>query len=749
MKILYFSWGELTKTDCIKNLCKMAEVSVIEYPIKKMTNEKEVQDLVEKAYTASSFEYLFSFDFIPVLAKFSYFHKIPYISYIYDSPHQTLRNEWAYSPYNYFFLFDSIQADDLIQKGFGHVYYLPLPIDKERMEELSSTPISYENDIAFMGNLYTDSNDFFQQIKGIKPETRKRLDACIKEQQKEPGVEIIEQELDDVTMEELTSLVSFDFSNDYHLTQEELIRYSLYRTCTAKERTDLVCKIAERFPLALYTYSDTMTLKGKTNIFLHGPLDYMTTMPQTFRNSKINLNFTLRNIQSGIPLRCIDVLGAGGFLITNYQKDMEKHFENRKDLVWYHTPEEMLELIDYYLKNDKERETIALNGQKKVLSLFSYEKQLTTIFGIVDENPVVERGENDIPISVCLIGKNEEKHVEACLKPWHDLGFEIIVADTGSTDRTMELSRKYTNNVFYHPWRNHFAEVRNNAAMWARNPYVLFIDFDEYLVDIDLEEVIKSCNPYSIGFINCQTPNSNGLKDQVMVESMARLICKDVYRYEGRVHEQPCRIDGSKEVNCVQIPITLNHKGYIDAADLGEKMLRNLKLLFLDLKERGENPYTYFHIGRSYSMLGDLDHAIEYYNLALSMEVNPDQQYVQDLVEAYGYCLLQKGEIEEALQLENIYEEFSNRADFVFLMGLIYMNATLFENAIVQFEKAATIDNFVTIGMNSFLAWYNAGVVCEVCGLVKEALDYYLKCGDYEPALKRIEEIGCTISCQK
>ena len=743
MNILYFSWGELTKTDCIKHLRQVSNVTIFEVSKAQVTQHEEIAEQLQIQYDQHAFDLIFSFNFLPTLAKFSYFHKIPYVAYVYDSPLQSLNNEWVYSPYNYFFLFDSIQADGLQQKGISHAFYLPLPIAKERMLHLNATPIEYKDDISFMGCLYADSNDFFSHIKGIKPDTQKRLDDCLMAQQKEQGTTHIDEALDSDTLKEIRDLISMELNDEYHLTKEQLIRNSLCRTCTAKERTNLIHKIAERFPLSLYTYSDTSALQDNPNVILHGPLDYMTTMSPTFRNSKINLNFTLRGIKSGIPLRCIDVLGAGGFLITNYQKDLEKHFQNKKDLVWYHTPEELLELIGYYLEHEDERKQIALNGQQKVLSLFSYEKQLTTIFDMVSKHPVVEHNKKEIPVSVCLIGKNEEKHVESCLKPWFDLGFEILVADTGSTDRTMELCRQYTNNVFYHPWTNHFADARNAVIKWARNPYVLFVDFDEYRKDIDLNSLINQCDPFTIGMLTRTTPNSNGIKGQPMLEQMPRLFHKDFFHFEGRVQEQVCSLNDSNP-NYVSLPLTVEHKGYINIEDMKEKSLRNLKLLLLDLEEQGGNPYIYFHIGRCYQNLNNFDYALEYFHLALSMEVDPNLKYVQALVEAYGFCLLEKKDLETALQLENVYEDFNKRADFVFLMGLIYMNTGRFEEAIVQFEKATTIENYSIIGTNSYLSWYNAGVICEVCGLTEDAIYYYEKCKDYPPAQNRKKEISST-----
>ena len=93
---------------------------------------------------------------------------------------------------------------------------------------------------------------------------------------------------------------------------------------------------------------------------------------------------------------------------------------------------------------------------------------------------------------------------------------------------------------------------------------------------------------------------------------------------------------------------------------------------------------------------------------------------------------------QEALQLLGVYDEFSRRADFVFLMGLIYMNNGLFDYAIQEFQKCVTMEEFAVEGVNSYKAYYNMGVIYECSGHPAEAMDAYRRCNDYEPALKRL-----------
>ena len=136
--------------------------------------------------------------------------------------------------------------------------------------------------------------------------------------------------------------------------------------------------------------------------------------------------------------------------------------------------------------------------------------------------------------------------------------------------------------------------------------------------------------------------------------------------------------------------------------------------------------------------LKDYEKAYEWFNLGLSMDVEPALDYVQGMVESYGYCLLELKRFEEALQLEGIYDIFAVRADFVFLMGLIYMNNGLLDEAIREFKKSTSMEQFCLEGVNSYRSNYNIGVIYECSGHLDEARKYYRKCGGYEMARERL-----------
>ena len=105
-------------------------------------------------------------------------------------------------------------------------------------------------------------------------------------------------------------------------------------------------------------------------------------MPLVFTGSRINLNITLRSIHSGIPLRVLDIMACGGFVLTNWQPEIEEYFADGEEIVMFRSLEECMSKIDYYLTHEEERKQIARNGQKKVREAFSYQIGLAKLFGI-------------------------------------------------------------------------------------------------------------------------------------------------------------------------------------------------------------------------------------------------------------------------------------------------------------------------------------------------------------------------------
>lgn len=350
-----------------------------------------------------------------------------------------------------------------------------------------------------------------------------------------------------------------------------------------------------------------------------------------------------------------------------------------------------------------------------------------------------------LPISVCIITKNEEQNIENCLKPLRAYDWEIIVVDTGSTDHTKEIAGKYADRVLDFVWCDDFSAARNYSIKQASHDIILVIDSDEYLTEIDVEAILglTGQNPTSIGLLSRKNHYQMNGTDSVYVDLVERLFSRKYYHYEGIIHEQVRLLDNERySYESYQIPLILDHSGYTGSEEvLHEKALRNISLLKKDLETHPDNPYTYFQIGQSYNMVHDDENACLYYGKGLSYDVDPAEEYVQMMVIGYGYALLHLDRAEEALGLSGVYDAFAVSADFYDLMGLIYLRNGQYVNALLEFVKALSCENAHVVGANSFIPSYNIGLINEMMGDREAALIHYHKCGDFPMALEKIQEL--------
>lgn len=348
-----------------------------------------------------------------------------------------------------------------------------------------------------------------------------------------------------------------------------------------------------------------------------------------------------------------------------------------------------------------------------------------------------------LPITVCMIAKNEDIHIEECLKRLRPCKFEIVVVDTGSVDRTIEAARKYTDKVYHFDWCNDFSAARNFAISQASNDWVLNIDCDEYLENINLADIenILEDNLSCVGMIVRNNPYIIQGVRSIMTERIGRLFNRKYCHYEGIIHEQVTSLDG-REPESFHLPLTFYHEGYVTESDKRLRATRNLEMLLRDLDVKGPNPYIYFQLGQNYVSLNDLEKASHYYKLGLELDADPQSTFVQIMTETYGYCLIELAKYDIALALRKKYHLFEKRADFVYLMGMIYMKKNMWKEAIEEFTKATTLTSCSRKGVNSYYAYYNIGTIYEKLGDIEKAKEYYRKCGDYSNAAKRLGELG-------
>lgn len=393
MHILYFDWDEFNGEDCrdaMKRLGHEVEVFKVRRDVFDLTDE--LMDMLKSGLDRASaagdpIDLVFSFNFFPNISEGCQKLGIKYVSWVFDCPHKTLCSPQVFNDVNDIHIFDRLMCEDLERKGVKNVHHTPLAVNKDRLSKYCSDldlgsggQIVYQHDVSFIGNLYDNEFNFYDQIKGIPGPLKDYIDAVISAQEKIFSMDFFTDEsvVNTKHIESIDNYVIFEKSGKYDIDYHEVILDMLRKKVTVNERRHILEKMGENYDTVLYTAGDIKPIKNVCNL---GFADYMTRMPRVFRRSKVNLNITLRSIRSGIPLRILDILAAGGFALTNYQPEIGENFTDGVHLAMCVTPEEMVQKAGYYLQHEDERKEIAEKGREKVWEEFSYERILSRILG--------------------------------------------------------------------------------------------------------------------------------------------------------------------------------------------------------------------------------------------------------------------------------------------------------------------------------------------------------------------------------
>ena len=269
--------------------------------------------------------------------------------------------------------------------GIETVYYLPLAVNEKKLmllDRSSRQGQNYACDISFVGALYSEKKHrIFDRFENIDSFVRGYLDGIIQAQKRVYGYNFLQELLVPEIISEMQKAYPTDPNSTMVLSTEAIYaEYVLCRQVTALERHEILELLGKRYGMVLYTNEISKQISGVEN---RGPVDYYNGMPYVFRQSKINLNISLRSIKTGIPLRAWDIMGNGGFLLTNYQEEMLEYFEPDKDFVYYTNYNDLVEKVDYYLKHEGERVKIAKNGCYKVRSEHTFRKRVEYIMEMV------------------------------------------------------------------------------------------------------------------------------------------------------------------------------------------------------------------------------------------------------------------------------------------------------------------------------------------------------------------------------
>ncbi|MGO4733177.1 glycosyltransferase [Paenibacillus sp. 2KB_22] len=324
-------------------------------------------------------------------------------------------------------------------------------------------------------------------------------------------------------------------------------------------------------------------------------------------------------------------------------------------------------------------------------------------------------------ISLCMIVKNEEKVLGRCLESVQSIVNEIIVVDTGSTDSTLDVARKYTDKIYSFEWVNDFSAARNESIKHATSDYILILDADEYLDEnADFEkDLLHSCDYYSFN-INNQMELGMSFN-----HTAVRLFKRSLgLVYENRLHEHLNIIEDSSRFISGESSNLINHVGYADAKLLEDKKNnRNLPLMKLEVKEK-PNAYNLYNMGQTYFGIGKYKEAAEYFKKAYPL--SKDRVFLPELLTKLAYAVAELKQTEEALYiLTDSVMLFPQETEMIYILGLVYQNAGYYRDSEACYRKCIELGDqgyYVTEGSGGYLAHLRLSELYEQHGRLEDSL---------------------------
>ena len=217
-------------------------------------------------------------------------------------------------------------------------------------------------------------------------------------------------------------------------------------------------------------------------------------------------------------------------------------------------------------------------------------------------------------ISLCMIVKDEESHLPACLGCVADLVGEIIVVDTGSTDNTRDVARQCGAQVHEFSWCDDFAAARNQSLHHATGDWIFWLDADDRIDaanHLRLRSLFANLPDENVAYLMRYVALDDGAPGRTSAVDHAKLFRNlPPIRWEYRVHEQilpaVTRLGGRIKTT----DVVIHHLGYQDADEVRRKLERNRRLLELDAAAHPDHPVIVFNLGRTYLRLGRVAEAV-------------------------------------------------------------------------------------------------------------------------------------------
>ncbi len=346
--------------------------------------------------------------------------------------------------------------------------------------------------------------------------------------------------------------------------------------------------------------------------------------------------------------------------------------------------------------------------------------------------------------SLCMIVKDESKNIETCInsvkKHLGDCIDDFVVVDTGSEDNTIDILEKLECSIYNFEWCNDFAKARNFSISKAKNDWIIFLDADEYIENVDIKEIqvfLRLNNEKRLGILELQNINDEGLI--ASGGEIIRIFNRKHYEFEGKIHE--CVVPkkdikvATQIFNCI-----VRHTGYTEEA-LSEKNKVEVykKMIEDELLVKPKDYQLITQLGSCYRGLNELEKAIECYEKIIFNEECIGQLFYDMTVVEYIKTLIQLEQYNVAKVCENLWNICSHDDNYVYLMGYVYSNLGEVENAIDCFLNCVNRTGITRIDKR--LSYIPLGSIFEQMGELEQALICYKAAGTFNDAHLKAERV--------
>lgn len=399
MEILFHRYGSICEPDIIEAFQSLG-VTVIEEDSeiyeKNIPADTRIKVLAEQILLKKP-AFVFSINYFPYISEICQKLNVLYVCLSVDCPVLEFFSDSIHNNCNRIFLFDYNQYLQFKDENPECIFYLPLGTNTDRWDAVLSDAAEHNGkndakrwlyDVSLVGSLYTEKSPYDDLV--MNEFDRGFADGLIESQLKFPGMDLINEVLSERLVEAMKNAKCtagdkhwnrYTLADAYTDTDKYVAaNYYLGMRVSQLERIRLLNMLAKDYNVELFTRSDSSALES---VQLHGGVSTHKEMPEIFYKSKINLNITIRPIQTGLSQRVWDVLGCGGFLLTNYQMEIPEYLQVGTDLDCFESPAELKEKVAYYLTHEDERTEIARHGYETVKSKHTCRHRVAEILKIV------------------------------------------------------------------------------------------------------------------------------------------------------------------------------------------------------------------------------------------------------------------------------------------------------------------------------------------------------------------------------